>query len=884
MTHNYATFWKCALQVNPWSYNQQYQGASHGLSRDDYNDAIVDRCLKQGIQVVGIADHGSVERVEALRGVLEAAGIVVFPGFEIASTEKVHMVCVYPAGTTVGALNQYLGSLELPKTGPKTAPSTLGCLKIAERVFAQGGFWYAAHITGANGLLRLNQDGGGLTHIWRDCDKVLAAQIPADVASIPGPEIQKILRNKNPEYARVRPIALLNSKDVRKAEDLDNPRCFSWIKMTAPTLEALCLACRDPESRVRLSDEINPTYYSRIERVTVRRGYLEDLEIDLSPNLNAVVGGRGTGKSTLIEAIRYALQLTPTNKDAARVHAGIIDANFAKEKAGIELVITSFQQNSERYVVTRYHGEPAKVLDEHGTVLKLAPKDVLPRVEVYGQNELLAIVQDDRAKAALLGRFLPDDSEVRHEIREFEGGLRQNRDQIDTIEGKVADATTRLDQLPALLDREKSFKKLGLEKQLEQIKGRETERAYVTAAGEVIDSFDQAAADFVAAVEEIEIPDGPPEATILTPEKRNDVTEAVAEAKKAVDDAAQAALQGLAAARARFDAGKTAFDEAIAAAEHAFYASVNKLPAMKGKSVSQLTADYKKVSGEIAKLTPLGGQKAALEAKLVELGQERANLLERLAKARSKRWTALGKAVKDLNKRLEGQIRVDFEPARIREPLKSFLLDCHLDGIGDKRLSWIDAAETLSIPDLIAALREGSDALHARFKKAGMQKQAADAMASLPPAKVRELEELELSERLELLLNVARDGENFREVGRLSTGQQCTAILHLLLLDNPDPLIIDQPEDNLDNAFIADHIVSELRANKTKRQFIFATHNANIPVFGDAEWIGVLHEEDGRAKLQASGSIDAPEVKELAANILEGGKEAFTRRREKYGL
>jgi hypothetical protein len=106
----------------------------------------------------------------------------------------------------------------------------------------------------------------------------------------------------------------------------------------------------------------------------------------------------------------------------------------------------------------------------------------------------------------------------------------------------------------------------------------------------------------------------------------------------------------------------------------------------------------------------------------------------------------------------------------------------------------------------------------------------------------------------------------------------------LLLLDNLDPLIIDQPEDNLDNAFIADHIVSELRTSKTKRQFIFATHNANIPVFGDAEWIGVLHEEEGHARLEASGSIDAPDVKELAANILEGGKEAFTRRREKYGL
>jgi DNA repair ATPase RecN len=882
---NYATFWKCALQVNPWSYNKQYQGANHGLSEQEYNDAIVDRCVKYGIQVVGIADHGCVDGVEALRTALDAAGIVVFPGFEITSTEKVHMVCLYPAGTTIAALNQYLGGLDLPKGGPKTAPSAQGCLTIAERVSAQGGFWYAAHITGANGLLRLNQDGGGLTHIWRECDNVLAAQIPADVASIPGPEIQKILRNSNPEYARARPIALLNSKDVRRPEDLDNPRCFSWIKMTAPTLEALCLACRDPESRVRLSDEVNPTYYSRIERVTVRRGYLEDLEIDLSPNLNAVVGGRGTGKSTLIEAIRYALQVQPTNKDADRVHKAIIDANFSKERAEIEIVVTSYQQNSERYVVSRLYGEPARVLDEHGGVLKLAPKDVLPKIEVYGQNELLAIVQDDRAKAALLGRFLPVDSDVRKEIRDLEAALRQNREQIDTLESKVADAATKLDQLPALIDREKSFKKLGLDKELEQVKGRETERAYATAVGEAIDAFGQAADDFRAAVEDIEIPEAPPDTSILHPQTLKELTYALEDAKKAVEDAGRAALEGLAAARARFDAARVTFDQTIVAAEQAFNVAVNKMPAMKGKSVSQLTTDYKKVSGEIAKLKPLSGQKAIFEAKLIELGQERANLLERLAKARSTRWTALGKAVKDLNKRLEGQIRVDFEPARIREPLKSFLLDCRLDGIGERRLSWVDAADNIAVSDLVAAIRAGGDAIQSRFKKAGIQKQAAEALISLPARKLRELEELDLPERLELLLNVARDGEsNFREVGRLSTGQQCTAILHLLLLDNPDPLIIDQPEDNLDNAFIADHIVSELRINKTRRQFIFATHNANIPVFGDAEWIGVLHEEEGHAKLQASGSIDTPEVKELAANILEGGKEAFTRRREKYGL
>jgi ABC-type lipoprotein export system ATPase subunit len=137
-------------------------------------------------------------------------------------------------------------------------------------------------------------------------------------------------------------------------------------------------------------------------------------------------------------------------------------------------------------------------------------------------------------------------------------------------------------------------------------------------------------------------------------------------------------------------------------------------------------------------------------------------------------------------------------------------------------------------------------------------------------------------------LNVTHGGQNavFRSIEDLSTGQQCTAVLHLLLLDNQDPLILDQPEDNLDNAFIADRIVAELRRAKLNRQFLFATHNANIPVFGDAEWIGVLSVEDnkGLIKPEQQGAIDMPEVQKLAADILEGGKSAFNQRREKYGF
>ena len=162
----------------------------------------------------------------------------------------------------------------------------------------------------------------------------------------------------------------------------------------------------------------------------------------------------------------------------------------------------------------------------------------------------------------------------------------------------------------------------------------------------------------------------------------------------------------------------------------------------------------------------------------------------------------------------------------------------------------------------------------------------AEALTKLQPSQIMKLEALELDHRVDISLNVANGQADpvFRPLSKLSTGQQCTAILHMLLLENVDPLFMDQPEDNLDNAFIAERIVTELRDAKISRQFLFATHNANIPVFGDAEWIGVFTaaENQGRLGLEAQGSIDVPVIRDQVASILEGGRDAFIQRKEKY--
>ncbi|MFY8201742.1 MAG: hypothetical protein ACOVLE_13785, partial [Pirellula staleyi] len=114
----------------------------------------------------------------------------------------------------------------------------------------------------------------------------------------------------------------------------------------------------------------------------------------------------------------------------------------------------------------------------------------------------------------------------------------------------------------------------------------------------------------------------------------------------------------------------------------------------------------------------------------------------------------------------------------------------------------------------------------------------------------------------------------------LSTGQKCTTVLPLLLLESANPLLVDQPEDNLDNRFISEAVVEAILKMKSRRQMIFVTHNPNIPVLGDAERVFVLDSDGATARKSNEGTVD--ECKREIVNLLEGGENAFKVRKCRY--
>ena len=237
---------------------------------------------------------------------------------------------------------------------------------------------------------------------------------------------------------------------------------------------------------------------------------------------------------------------------------------------------------------------------------------------------------------------------------------------------------------------------------------------------------------------------------------------------------------------------------------------------------------------------------------------------------------------------LKDRVKVEVFSAGDREPL----FDLLTSEVGGRLSETIDAlrqVDDFSLPEFVDTCRQGADRVGSHY---GLTPKQAERMADATEGTLMQIEELELPATTELRLNTAAAGGQpaWSALNQLSKGQKATAVLLLLLLESDAPLVVDQPEDDLDNRFISEGVVPRIREEKRRRQFVFSTHNANIPVLGDAELILGLdasgEASEGKAFIAPGhmGSIDSPPVRALVEEVLEGGKNAFEIRRRKYGF
>lgn len=876
---NGARFYRCALQVNPYAYLVR-QGKTAGFQDvESYNAAIVEALVREEIEVISITDHYRVETSEDLRRCAEEAGIIVLPGFEAVTKDGVHLLCIFDRDRDPQFMERVIGDCGIHEDSDASPIGQYDLVEMLDRARSWDTICVAAHVVGGGGLLK-KLSGQSAMNAWKS-PNLLACAIGGSVDQAPE-SLRLILLNKNSEYKRERPVAVVNALDVSSPNDLTNPGTSTLVKMSTVSVEGLRQAFLDPGSRIRLASDSVPDDHVQFLAIFWEGGFLDELGIRFNENLNVLIGGRGAGKSTVIESIRAVLGASALGKDAQKASDGIV-SQVLRNGTKISLLVRSQHPSPRNYMIERTLPNAPIVRDGSGTVLKLTPNDVVPHFEVYGQHEIAELSKSGQL-TGLIDRFVEADPALAAATVKNQRALRTSRTELLKVADEVAEANDELASLPALEETFERFREAGLESRLKDQSLLVTERQHMETATSNIeaveDSVKEALAnakldtDFISDSEIEDLPGG----TFLI-EARNVLEDTDRNIRSALGALNSAIGQGRDKLSAVVDRWKMQ-RETPALAE---YDKV--LRELRRENVD--AEEFIETRTKMEQLRPLRTTVDELVAKQANLEQTRRTLVAEWQDSNAAEFRRLERGSKRISHQLGGKVRVQVKFESNREPLVE-LLRGEIDGRISEALGILSSFPQLSLPGLAATCREGPDQLVNTFAMTPAQ---AERIAGAGEAVFMRIEELELSPATLLELNIgSAKAPIWRLLDDLSTGQKATAVLFLLLLDSDAPLVVDQPEDDLDNRFITEGIVPKMREGKRRRQFIFSTHNANIPVLGDAELIVTLSASGeanaGNATIDPNGlgSMDVVQVQKSVEELLEGGREAFEMRRAKYGF
>lgn len=876
-----ARFHRVALQVNPFEYVERHSKTSAHASEAEYNDAIVAACLKHQVEAIAITDHFRISSSVGLAKLARAAGIAVFPGFEAVSKEGIHVLCLFDPARPHKEIERIIGECGVLE---ERTESPVGKLDV-EELLAKAKDWdavfVAAHTTSQQGGLLRKLSGQARKRVWRS-PHLQAIAIPGPVNDLPQ-EVKTIVLCKG-DYEREPPVAVVNAGDVCGPTDLASPQSWSWIKMTDVTIDGLRQAVLDPLSRIRLASDPVPDEHTEFVAVAWEGGFLDGLSIHFSENLNVLIGGRGAGKSTIVESLRYVLGLEPLGDEARRLHDGIV-RNVLQSGTKISLLACTRRPGASWYVIERTVPNPPVVKDSNGDVVDVQPLEILRGTEVFGQHEISELTKSEERLTRLLDRFVEYDDSLERRKSAIRRELARTRRQLVDAQQDLASVRERLGALPGLQDTLKRYRAAGVEERLrEQSQLVREERVLTTAeerlteARETLEQFERALTLDRAFLSDRSLEELP----------ARDLLGSLSQSFGAFNDVVVSAAGSLRSEMVKLE-------QTIAAVREKWSVRQRKVTAAYEKILRELQKErvdgdeFIRLRRRIEELQPLRDRDQVVQRSIDELEQRRRNLLAEWDDLRTSEFQALQRAAKRVSKALERRIRITVRFSGDRTPLAT-LLKKRISGRMSETVESLMEEPDLSLRELASSARAGRDVLSARYKLAPAQ---AEKLAGAPAEVLMEVEELDLPPTTQIELNVAPEGERaqWQPLDDLSTGQKATAVLLLLLHDSSVPLVVDQPEDDLDNRFITEGIVPRMREEKRRRQFVFSTHNANIPVLGDAELILGLHAsgeggDRGHAEIpdRYVGSIDSEPVRGLVEELLEGGREAFEMRRRKYGF
>lgn len=922
LSWNGARWWKVDLHAHTPASDDYGKGPSQRELRErEPREWLLDY-MSAGVDCVAVTDHNSGGWVDRLRQAvldLEAQQppgyrpLHLFPGVEISVHGGVHLLAVLPRDKTTSDIDSLLGAVGFSGTKGSSGEVTSRSFgEVVAEVLRVGGIAIPAHVDSHNGLFKLQ---GSTLSQALDVDGLFAMEIVDSTFEKPAIYTEKKLRWTE----------ILGS-DSHHPPDGAGSRFpgsqFTWVKMGTPSLEGLRLALIDGPLSMCRSDAGTadpnrhaPSILESVEVTDARyMGRVEPFRVGLNPWLNAVIGGRGTGKSSLVEFLRLALRREDEVPEAlqtdlekyTKIATGRDDGGLLTGNAEIRVV---YSKDGSRFRIQWSPGGELPPIEEWvDGAWSRAEGDVAQRfpVRMYSQKQifhlastplaLLKVVDDapEVSRRAWEDRWKEEEARflsLRARAREIEAGLSEE----PRLKGELSDVERKLE----------IFEDVGHAEILKAFQRRRRQQ-------QAVESWQESWIDTGERVRRL--------ASELVPDPLDSTT------FDSESEADGGLLEIATATRNRLDQLRSSLEELATKADKEIFSEwlVAKEGSDWKNAVEGADREYRRLqerlteegAGDPAEYGVFVQRRQSLEQRLAEL-EDRKKQVESL---RTQATKSLEKLLEIRRELTEGRraflesvlednpyVRIQVVPYGARETVEADLRkllqreaggfekdignpDRPEDGglLGElyQGTSGAGEAEVEGLENALShvkkQVRQIAEGLHDSCV-VGDQRFATH-VQKLPPEALDRLEFWFPEDSLEVRYSPKGDGKKLRSIEEGSPGQKTAALLAFLLSYGEEPLVLDQPEDDLDNNLIYELIVTQLREVKHRRQILVVTHNPNIVVNGDAELVVALAARGGETRKECEGSLQNRKVRDIICEVMEGGRGAFDERYRRIRL
>lgn len=864
--------------------------------------------MRQGIDCVAITDHNSGAWIDSLKQALQELAseghpdyraLYLFPGVEITVQGNIHILAIFGAEKATSDITSLRGAVGYRATlGKSDGCTECSAVKVIEEISRSGGLAIPAHVDQANGLFTVCS-GNTLDQILNN--KCLFAMEVTDLTQAK----PQIYIDKKVNWAEVLGT---DSHHPSGTNGQHYPGShFTWVKMSEPSYEGLRLALIDGNLSLKRSDSFSgdPNTHGQIaiESIVVDDAkYLgrgQSFSCQLNPWLNTIIGGRGTGKSTTLEFLRIVLKREgEIPKSLEKEFTKYSQTSSNRQDEGLlrdtTIITVGFRKDSGRFRIIWSNAESRYTIEEETTsgTWSASEGDIAQRfpVRIYSQKQifelakhphaLLQVVDDAPAVNRrdwqlewdeLFSKYLS----TRAQEREVQAGLQEE----SVIKGQLDDAKRKLEV----------FERAGHADVLKAYQFRQNQ-------SKAIDTWEKTWEGSAEQVRDIS-------GSLLPPELDSQHFDA-----ENVDD--KQLIDSAVGIRTTFEKLQSEMNLIAQRIDDAKSAWLQARPGLEvSKKIKTANQEYTDLLGQ---LSAAGAGDPSAYGVLVKQRQD----LEEKLKGFNKKRETLAQHQKNAEECLG---KLNEHRAKITKLREEFLEDTLLDNpyvqinvipfgnkitveeefrnlIGrgnggfDRDIGVIDGDEGLlatltqnsskTMEEKIMGLKSSLLAIHTNDTTAlaaAKDRRFVSHIQGLTPEQIDRIRCWFPDDSLDVRYSL-KCGESFKPVEQGSPGQKTAALLAFILSYGNEPLVLDQPEDDLDNHLIYDLIVTQLREIKQKRQVVVVTHNANIVVNGDAENVIALDVKAGQTRIVTQGGLQEPSIRDEICRVMEGGKEAFDQR------